>query len=303
MKNNDFAVKVMQQLLNPASIQLPPHFDMFPGWFILRRLEELYWTLIGDPVQEMARRQKIKAQKLEKPTPPPKKSKKRSNKDVATVSKESNDKKQEEEEADKPITTLPIVPACLERNFTLAVDDKHEIKVHDWVLYSRWPYFRHLAKSGLVEAKDRRLELPSDSFSPPMLDALVKYLYTNQVDAFDTTELRLSLLRAAPQFNLVDLLSPPTPSPHFKRLIAHCQQVLSDPCTLENCVSQYKIIAEMGSAKQLNYAGSFILDHFPTLSQNPVTLAELKTLSPQAFGEMWLRSRGRDPGEWLTPKK
>lgn len=196
------------------------------------------------------------------------------------------------------IATVTPIPQTLKCNFTIVSGDGQGIECHDWILYARWPYFRHLVCSGLSEIANHRLELPSDTFPFTLLQPFIQYLYTHGVDSFDTDSQKLSLLRHAPQFNLVDLSTPPLPDPHFKRLISHCRQVLNEPCTIESCVTLYKAMAELGSPQQLNTVGRFILDHFPTLSKQPSSLQELKKLGVHSFGEMWLRARGCDPTEF-----
>lgn len=248
--NSEFAVKIMTRLLKPESIQLPETINVYPGWLIRQKLEDLYWTCVDttDPNRTCG---------------------------------------------------SPLHPS-LGCNFSIMTDDGTSLRVHDWVLYARWPYFQHLINSGFSESEQHQLELPSDTFSPELLKCFVRYLYTQDVEPFDSDTLKLQLLRVAPQFNLVDLSSPPVPHPHFKRLLMHCRVVLNAPCTLESCVSQYKLMAEMGSSQQLNAVGRFILDHFPTISQNPQQLKQLKELGTHAIGEMWLRSKSCDLAEWRS---
>jgi len=207
---------------------------------------------------------------------------------------------QDKSSSPDPHPTRSPLPSSLDCNFTISTDDGTKVRVHDWVLYARWPYFQYLINSGFSESEEHQLELPSEVYSPNLLRCFVRYLYTQEVDCFDTDPLKLQLLRLAPQFNLVDLSTPPVPHPHFKRLLMHCRVALNGPCTLETCISQYKLMAEMGSSQQLNSVGRFILDHFPTISQNPQQFKQLKELGARAIGEMWLRSRNCDPTSWKS---
>jgi hypothetical protein len=256
--NSDFAVSIMTRLINPKSIPLPDAMDSFPGWFILNKLISLYWTCVASPEQ------------------------------ISQLPEASSSK----------ISRISPLPKELQCNFTMSTEDGYEIKVHDWVLYARWSYFLNLFKSGFSEVTEGKLVLPADSFSPKLLSCFVQYLYTQDIGCFDTDNLKLELLRLAPQFNLVDLSTPPVANPHFRKLLKHCREVLNAPCTIESSISQYKVMAEMGSSQQLTASGRFILDHFPTLIRNEEHAKQLKSLGVRAIGEMWLRSRGCEPAEW-----
>jgi hypothetical protein len=273
--NATFAVGIMTKLLNPKNIPLPDDVKAFPGWFIQEKLTALYWTCVATESDIYMGPSNLSVDKS-----------------VATSSNQT---------VTAGSTVKPSIspfPSALSCNFVISNSDRFEIKVHDWVLYARWPYFQHLVKSGFSEVTNGRLELPSEAFSSSQLRAFVRYMYTQEEAPYDTDDLKLDLLRNAPQFNLVDLSTPPVPNPHFKKLLAHCREVLNAPCTHLTCISQYKIMAEMGSSQQLNAVGRFILDNFNDLIRDPERTKELKSLGTRAFGEMWLRSRSCDPAEW-----
>lgn len=247
---------MMTRLLHPQKVQLPSApTNAFRGYYILKKLQTLYWRTIATPGQ------KAQLQPSD-------------------------------------LTELDLDAPLLTPNFCIVADDGSEVKVHDWVLYARWPYFRRLMNTNLAEANARRLELPSGSMDRNLLLAFLHYIYTQSTASFDSDMLRLELLHIASLFDLVDLARPPVPNSHFKRLIEHCQVALDGPFTVETCVSRYKVLAELGSPVQVAAIGRYLLDNFSTLMKTPEVALELQELGARTIGEMWLRSNHCDPADW-----
>lgn len=186
----------------------------------------------------------------------------------------------------------------LQPNFLIIADDGGHVMAHDWVLYARWPFFRHLTSSGCSEVTDRKIELPPDTLNSQLLMKLLHYLYTHSTDAFDEDSDKMQFLRVAPQFHLVDMGRPATPDLHFVRLIKHCRKALDATYAPNTCVTTYRVLAELGSPAQLASIGQYILDNFSTLMKDDKIASELKELGSKAIGEMWLRAKRTDLTDW-----
>lgn len=46
-------------------------------------------------------------------------------------------------------------------DFDIQVGSCAPVRCHSWVLYSRWPYFRHMLSSNMKEASNKKLLLPA----------------------------------------------------------------------------------------------------------------------------------------------
>ncbi|KAI8060911.1 hypothetical protein BC940DRAFT_360354, partial [Gongronella butleri] len=64
-------------------------------------------------------------------------------------------------------------------DFTIVPADGPAIQVHQVILMTRWPHFRNVYKSGMVEALERRIHIPE---SHKVVLAFLKYLYSDQLD-------------------------------------------------------------------------------------------------------------------------
>lgn len=114
-----------------------------------------------------------------------------------------------------------LQPSALKPNFKVIVEDK-PILLHDWVLLSRWPWFRHLIQSGFGESLDCSATLPPGTLSYNSFIAFAYYLYCGSNTLFNPA-LAAELLEHAEQFRLTEPLSqPPKPEPEFKNLIGYC---------------------------------------------------------------------------------
>ncbi|KAI8381132.1 uncharacterized protein BYT42DRAFT_293592 [Radiomyces spectabilis] len=82
--------------------------------------------------------------------------------------------------------------------------ERGEIRVHRLVMVARWPHFTHLLDSGMVESLNSSLTLP-EPFS--VLEAFVRFLYTDTLDESLSTDLVSDLLVMANLYQLPRLLA------------------------------------------------------------------------------------------------
>lgn len=126
----------------------------------------------------------------------------------------------------KDIVLVPDFESQLKGNFILSSLSGAEFLCHDWLLYARWPFFRNLLKTGMIESSSKRADL--DSFEDATLKALIRFFYLNDLEPFCDPSIAVDLLRNAQRFNLADMSTPPVPSePAFNQLIARCIQSLN----------------------------------------------------------------------------
>jgi hypothetical protein len=78
-----------------------------------------------------------------------------------------------------------VDPFVASANFTIKIGNDTVVswqpshwKVHDWVLYERWSFFKRVIDADLVEARDRIITLPVD-FPVPLLYMVLSYIYTS----------------------------------------------------------------------------------------------------------------------------
>ncbi|KAG0179337.1 hypothetical protein DFQ29_002227 [Apophysomyces sp. BC1021] len=64
-------------------------------------------------------------------------------------------------------------------DFVIVPANGQELHVHQVILIARWPHFRNVYKSGMIEAQSRRMELPEPY---EVVVAFLKYLYSDRID-------------------------------------------------------------------------------------------------------------------------
>jgi hypothetical protein len=68
-------------------------------------------------------------------------------------------------------------PFTASTNFVIKIGQSGDIwRVHDWVLYERWSFFRRVIDAGLAEVRDKTIVLPVD-FPEPLLYAMISWIY------------------------------------------------------------------------------------------------------------------------------
>jgi hypothetical protein len=114
-------------------------------------------------------------------------------------------------------------------NFTFYIpgeSSQSSFKVHDWVLYPRWSFFKFMIDSGMDEAKSRKAELPSD-FPALALQMLLQYIYTGKVNEAESSEAKEACSFLLEFGALYGLLSPEgEPTKGFTTLIKYCSRML-----------------------------------------------------------------------------
>jgi hypothetical protein len=106
------------------------------------------------------------------------------------------------------------------------------VRCHDWVLFSRWAYFRNFVLYGGSDFQSGVLEFPEATLSQPAIDALVEYLYTNDLPSFsEQSSLAVigQLRTHAEQFGLQSMAEPGTPAPGFEALFRKLKQLEGPP--------------------------------------------------------------------------
>jgi glucose/arabinose dehydrogenase len=178
----------------------------------------------------------------------------------------------------------------LESNFTIGTDESEPFKVHDWILYARWGWFRNLMKSGMGERSLSHASLPSDTLSRPTLFALLHYLYSHRTDLFNSAQSCKEILEFADLFQITEFLSKPTKaSPGFETLVSHCQQYLfshSDP-NENNAIENLKFALEYGSKSHASSARYYIATHIVQIMNNPKQYAALMSMDAQVVKDIF----------------
>lgn len=111
-------------------------------------------------------------------------------------------------EADEEMPMWDVIPfpepnfelKLLESVHDLPLHSIRELKVHDWLLYARWPFFRAMVSSGLVESRERQLSLPSDF----PLEAFISFVYTSKVPSTLSLSDALFIVERGLEYSWVD---------------------------------------------------------------------------------------------------
>lgn len=167
--------------------------------------------------------------------------------------------------------TPPILSWLPSPNFTVSIigNTGNRIKVHDWMMYSRWGFFRRMCDAGLAETKSRTLLMPSD-FPPALLLELTKCIYCGvlpQSMEIFSVDACWYLLEHALEFDLVDLDREPRPL--FKPLVTHCRTIVFYPLTIANVVAKLCVIGTLGSKKDLKAALNFVAANLEAVTKTP----------------------------------
>jgi hypothetical protein len=174
------------------------------------------------------------------------------------------------------IELLNPLPKDLHPDFNIMLGDQ-AISCHSWVLFGRWPYFRRMMASGLGEVDSMTMSLPDDCWSVSTMRAFLRYLYTNSVGLFDTTDKTcMELLDNARLFDLLDVDNNPTPG--FGPLIEHCTAPHSTNVTIRTAVSSYQRLLLYGSSAQRKQLRKFIAQNISSIMADDKLCAEFASL-------------------------
>lgn len=117
----------------------------------------------------------------------------------------------------------------LEGDFDPPQATVRELKVHDWLLHARWPFFRAMISSGLVESRERQLSLPSDF----PLEVFIAYLYSSKCpSAMSDVHARFIVERGV-EYGWASFETD-EPLPDFKKLFVMAQNIIHPPSTILN---------------------------------------------------------------------
>lgn len=111
--------------------------------------------------------------------------------------------------------------------------------VHDWILSSRWPYFKRMLESGMEEAKKRRMEIPNFCGFLPLLH----YLYSCEPPDNMDVPMCMSLWENGARYDLCEMETW-EPKENFKSLFRHTLLVIESRLTIFNCLKVLQRIAE-----------------------------------------------------------
>jgi hypothetical protein len=178
--------------------------------------------------------------------------------------------------------------AHLAPNFTIHIaGNPQHIRVHDWVLFSRWRYFRRLILSGLEESRTKSLVLHAD-FPPGLLLHLLTFIYSGSLPTASefSFETSLYLLEHAPEFDFVN--SEREALSIFKPLISYCRSIVFQPITVSNVLSKMRFIAQYGSQKEFKDALRFIGTHLESVARTPTYHKDVSALPADVCREILL---------------
>ncbi|KAL7329539.1 hypothetical protein PS15p_204617 [Mucor circinelloides] len=123
-------------------------------------------------------------------------------------------------------------------DFIIVPSNGQELHVHQVILITRWPHFRNIYKSGMMESRQRRMEIPEPY---DVVLAFLKYLYNDQLDDNESCEIICQVLVLANMYLLYRL----------KKIC--CERLYRHHLTIETCgvIFEKAIAAEEAGLKSL----------------------------------------------------
>lgn len=123
-------------------------------------------------------------------------------------------------------------------DFVIVPANGQELHVHQVILITRWPHFRNIYKSGMIEAQQRRMEIPEPY---EVVLAFLKYLYSDRLDENESWEVICEVLVIANMYLLNRL----------KKVC--CERLYRHHMTVESCgtIFEKAIMAEEMGLKML----------------------------------------------------
>lgn len=116
-------------------------------------------------------------------------------------------------------------------NFTFALEGSDDgsgkvlgLHIHDWVLSTRWPYFKRMLASGFGESQSRCAFLPS-GFPSSLLVPFMKFVYSGTIDTDSLLPGDCKyLIENGGEFGVIDIEG--DAPPNFDALVRHCRTKL-----------------------------------------------------------------------------
>jgi hypothetical protein len=151
-------------------------------------------------------------------------------------------------------------------DFIIEPADGPEIHVHQVILMARWPHFRNIHKSGMIEATQRHLQIPEPH---AVVLALLRYFYSDCLDDAEPWEIVADVLVLANMYILTRL----------KKIC--CERLYRRHLTVETCghIFERAIFAQEPGLKALVL--EFMFANYGAVLKSNV----LVTMSPQAKDE------------------
>lgn len=84
-------------------------------------------------------------------------------------------------------------------DFVIVPAGGQEFHVHQVILITRWPHFRNIYKSGMIESRQRRMEIPEPY---QVVLAFLKYLYNDRLDTNESCQIICEVLVLANMYLL-----------------------------------------------------------------------------------------------------
>ncbi|KAI7894102.1 uncharacterized protein EV154DRAFT_415708 [Mucor mucedo] len=84
-------------------------------------------------------------------------------------------------------------------DFVIVPEGGQEFHVHQVILITRWPHFRNIYKSGMIESRQRRMEIPEPY---NVVLSFLKYLYNDRLDVDEPCEIICEVLVLANMYLL-----------------------------------------------------------------------------------------------------
>jgi hypothetical protein len=165
-------------------------------------------------------------------------------------------------------------------------------KVHSYVMYSMWPYFRHMYDANTKEKQQHRLELPAvgddGGMSPQVLQLIIEMCYKPSMK--DLTQ-RVSDVATAMQIlliaNLYLINHDDGAEGTFDRLIASAQHKIDTGLNADVCIDVFKQATALGLVDVANSARKVIFTNIGTLLSTPIHHDALRKLSQEMLFELF----------------
>ncbi|KAI9299559.1 BTB/POZ protein, partial [Cunninghamella echinulata] len=132
-------------------------------------------------------------------------------------------------------------------DFVIVPANGQELHVHQVILITKWPHFRHMYRSGMTESQQRRMEI-SEPYEVVL--AFLKYLYSDQLDEEEPWQVICDVLVMANMY----LLN------RFKKVC--CQRLYTRHLNIDTCcyIFEKAMMAEEPGLKLL--ALDFMFQHY-----------------------------------------
>lgn len=141
-------------------------------------------------------------------------------------------------------------------DFVIVPAGGQEFHVHQVILITRWPHFRNIYKSGMMESREKRMEIPEPY---EVVLAFLKYLYNDRLDKEESCEVICEVLVLANMYLLERL----------KKIC--CERLYREHLNMSSCgyIFEKAMMAEEHGLKMLTL--DYMFQHYgQVLKQNIV---------------------------------